>query len=279
MALSGPKMTQKGLKWPEHIKIANWNYLHSISASLAVILSCHMTSLQQIWVRGLNWPKKAEKGPKRPKIAWMSEKWHPKSSPLVFCFSCNHFEWSHDQFTTILSFGPKLAKNGRKRPQMTKNGPKVWKVTSETISIGFLLLLRSFWVVTWLVCDNFEFGAKMANNGQKWPQMTKNGLNVWKVTEIDWFDVVTALTDQFWVPLLTSSSSEAGPAKNLNFGTLKIFSCTHATDHTSSFSFTQNAEFLRARAKLDDMFFFLQKMSFCPSPYLDILGKIIELPT
>ena len=35
------------------------------------------------------------------------------------------------------------------------------------ISIGILLLLRSFWVVTWLLtCDNFEFGAKI---GQKWP--------------------------------------------------------------------------------------------------------------
>ena len=115
----------------------------------------------------------------------------------------------------------------------------------------------------------------MAKNGRKWPQMTKNGLNVWKVTEIDWFDVVTALTDQFWVPLLTSSSSEAGPAKNLNFGTLKNFSCTHATDHISSFSFTQSAKFLRTRAKSEDMFF--QKMSFCPGPFLAILGQFSHL--
>ena len=71
-------------------------------------------------------------------------------------------------FATILSLGPK---NGQTRPQMTKNGLNVWKVTSETISIGFLLLLRSFWVVTWLVCNNFEFGAKI---GQKWPKKALN---------------------------------------------------------------------------------------------------------
>ena len=172
-------------------------------------------------------------------------------------------------------WGQKLAKNGRKRPQMTKNGLNVWKVTSETISIGFLLLLRSFWVVTWLVCDNFEFGAKMAKmakNGRKWPQMTKNGLDVWKVTEIDWFDIVTALTDQFWVPLLTSSSSEAGPAKNLNFGTLKNFSWNATTDHISSFLFTQSAKFLRTRAKSEDMFF--SKNEFLSLPIFGHFGPI-----
>ena len=52
----------------------------------------------------------AEKGPKWPKLAWMSEKWHPKPSPLDFCSSCDRFEWSHDQFTTILSLGPTLTK-------------------------------------------------------------------------------------------------------------------------------------------------------------------------
>ena len=146
MALSGPKRTQNGLKWPEPIEIAIWNHLqwisaslavilsghmtslrqfwvwgqnwpkkapndrnwtkclkndirnhlHRISASLAVILSGHMTSLRQFWIWGQNWPKMAEKGPKWPKMAWMSEKWHPKPSPLDFCFSCGHFEWSHD---------------------------------------------------------------------------------------------------------------------------------------------------------------------------------------
>ena len=83
--------------------------------------------------------------------------------------------------------------------------------------------------------------AKMAKNDRKRPKMTKNGLNVCNMTEIDWFDVVTALKGQFWVSVLTSSSSEAGPAKNLNFGTVKNFSWNAATDHISSFSFTQSA--------------------------------------
>ena len=96
---------------------------------------------------------------------------HLKPSPLDFCFSCGLFEWSHDQFTTILSLRPKLAQNGRKGPQMTEISLNVWKVSSATISIGFLLLLRSFWVVTWLVYYNFEFGAKI---GQKWPKKALN---------------------------------------------------------------------------------------------------------
>ena len=78
----------------------------------------------------------AEKGPKWPKLAWMSEKWHPKPSPLDFCFSCGHFEWSYDQFTSILSLEPNWPKNGRKRLQMAKLRLKVWKMTSETISIA-----------------------------------------------------------------------------------------------------------------------------------------------
>ena len=104
-------------------------------------------------------------------MTWTHWNCHQKPSLMDFCLSCGHFEWSHNQFKTILNLGPKLAKNGWKRPQMTKNGLNVWKVTSETISIGFLLLLRSFWVVTWLVCNNFEFGAKI---GQKWPKKALN---------------------------------------------------------------------------------------------------------
>ena len=126
----------------------------------------------------------------------MPEKWHPKQSSSDFCFSCSHFEWSHAQFKTILNLGPKLAKNGRKRPQMTKIGLNVWKVTSKTISIGFLLLLRSFWVVTWLVCNNFEFGAK---NGWKRTQMTKKGLNFWKVTPKTISTGLLLLLRSFWV--------------------------------------------------------------------------------
>ena len=122
---------------------------------------------------------------------------------MDFCLSCGHFEWSHDQFKTILNLGPKLAKNGRKRPQMTKNGLNVWKVTAETISIGFLLLLQSFWVVTWPVYDKFEFGAKigwkMAKNGRKRPQMAKNDLNVWKMTFETIAIEILPLSRSFWV--------------------------------------------------------------------------------
>ena len=154
MALSGPKRTQNGLKWPEPIEIAIWNHLQWISASLAVILSGHMTSLRQFWIWGQNWPKMAEKGPKWPKMAWMSEKWHPKPSPLDFCFSCGHFEWSHDQFTTILSVRPKLAKNGRKVPQMTEIGLKSvirnhldWISASLAVILsGHMITLQQFWI-------------------------------------------------------------------------------------------------------------------------------------
>ena len=58
-----------------------------------------------------------------------------------------------------------MTKNG---PKMTKNDLNVWKMTFETIAIEILPLSRSFWVVTWLVCDNFFYGTQ---NGQKWPKM------------------------------------------------------------------------------------------------------------
>ena len=60
-------------------------------------------------------------------------------------------------------------------------------MTSETISIGILPLLRSFWVVTWLVCDNFEFGTtNWPEMVPKWPKndpkIAPNNLNGFKVT-------------------------------------------------------------------------------------------------
>ena len=45
-------------------------------------------------------------------------------------------------------------------------------VTFETIAIEILPLSRSFWVVTWLVCDTFFTGPKMAKNSKKWPKIT-----------------------------------------------------------------------------------------------------------
>ena len=64
--------------------------------------------------------------------------------------------------------------------------------------------LRSFWVVTWLFCDNFFYGTQ---NGQKWPKMAKNGpkmtqndVIVRKMTEIDLFHRFEAfLIAQGWL--------------------------------------------------------------------------------
>ena len=75
-------------------------------------------------------------------------------------------------------------------------------MTSETISIEILPLLRSIWVVTWLVCDKFEFGdkngPKLLRNGQKWPKIVRNGqkwLLSLKKTRID---LVYATSGPFW---------------------------------------------------------------------------------
>ena len=94
-------------------------------------------------------------------------------------------------------------------PKMTQklqksawNGLNVFKLTSETISIRILPLLRSFWVVTWLVCDKFEFGdkngPKLPRNGQKWPKIVRNGqkwLLSLKKTRID---LVYVTSGPFW---------------------------------------------------------------------------------
>ena len=72
--------------------------------------------------------------------------------------------------------------NDQKWLKIAPKGPnmnlKVLKVTSETISIEILLLLRSFWVFTWLACDNFKFWAKMTQNspqiGPKWHTFINN---------------------------------------------------------------------------------------------------------
>ena len=102
-------------------KSAISNHLHHISACLAIDLSGDMANLWQLRVLGKILPKMAKKIAKWQKMVWMSEKWHPKPSPSDFCSSCDHFEWSHDQFTTSWSLGPKLAK---KWPKMAEKGPK-----------------------------------------------------------------------------------------------------------------------------------------------------------
>ena len=90
----------------------------------------------------------------------------------------------YDKFEFGAKIGWKMAKNGQKRPQMAKNDLNVWKMTFETIAIEILPLSRSFWVVTWLVCDNFFYGTQ---NGQKWPKMAKNGQK-WPQNDPKWCD-------------------------------------------------------------------------------------------
>ena len=94
---------------------------------------------------------------------------------------------------------PKWPKND---PEIAQNDLNGFKVTSETISIEILPLLRSFWVVTWLVCDKFEFGdkngPKLLRNGQKWPKIVRNGqkwLLSLKKTRID---LVYVTSGPFW---------------------------------------------------------------------------------
>ena len=55
-----------------------------------------------------------------------------------------------------------------KLPKRPRNGLTVFRVTSETISIRILLLLRSFWVVTWIVCEILNSGPQI---GPIWSQM------------------------------------------------------------------------------------------------------------
>ena len=130
-----------------------------------------------------------------------------------------------------------------------------------------ILSVRQFWV--WGLNR-----PNMAERGPKWPKMAWMSV---KMTEIDWFDDVTALTDQFWVPVLTSSCSEAGPAKNLNFGTVKFFYGEPPPIIFLHFHSTKKKKKnLRTRTKSEDMFF-LKKMNLFPDPFLDILGQFSQL--
>ena len=118
-------------------------------------------------------PKMAEKGPKWQKMVWISDKWHSKPSPSDFCSSCDCFEWSYDQFMTILTLGPKLAKSGQKWPKKAPNDRKwseclkndilnhLHRISARLAIVlsGHMTSLRQFWL--W---------------GQKWPKMAKKVL-------------------------------------------------------------------------------------------------------
>ena len=70
-------------------------------------------------------PKIAKSGQKWPKKAANDQKW-PESlnsdirNHLHSISASRHFEWSHDQFTTILCFRPKLAKMAERGPKWPK---------------------------------------------------------------------------------------------------------------------------------------------------------------
>ena len=68
LAQNGPEMAPKWPrncpKWPQWVQSDFRNHLHRISAPFAVVLSCHMTSLRQIWIRVQKWPQIAPKWPK-----------------------------------------------------------------------------------------------------------------------------------------------------------------------------------------------------------------------
>ena len=94
---------------------------------------------------------------------------------VVTWLVCNNFEFGATNWPGMV---PKWPKND---PKIAPNDLNRFKVTSETISIRILLLLRLFWVVTWLVCNNFELGAtNWPGMVPKWPQngpkMTPNDL-------------------------------------------------------------------------------------------------------
>ena len=146
--------------------------------------------------------------PNIPKWSQMVLKW-PQCRKIDF----RDRDWS----AIILHLEAKIAPNGPKWSQMIPNCPKwsqivpngpkwsqndlsVFKLTSETISIGFLLLLRSFWVVTWLAYDNFKFRPKnspiIASNGPKW---SWNDLSILKLTSETISIGFLLLLRSFWV--------------------------------------------------------------------------------
>ena len=91
------------------------------------------------------------------------------------------------------------------------------------------------------------------------------------MTEIDWIDVGIALTDQFWVPVLASSSSEAWPAKNLNFAAVKNFSWTYQPRPISKGKLVLDIYFRPFSSILEVMFFL--KMAICKYLILVIFGQ------
>ena len=155
---------------------------------------------------------------------------HQKSAPLAVVFS--GYMTSRWQFEFRATNWPEMnLKWHQNDPEIAQSDLNRFKVTSKTISIKIPPLLRSFWVVTWLVCDKFEFGdkngPKLPRNGQKWPKIVRNGQN-WlfslKKTRIDLVYVPVALFDHSRVVGLLSSSREVRMGEKSDFAIVKIFS-------------------------------------------------------
>ena len=104
---------------------------------------------------------------------------------------------------------------GQKWPQMVskwpQNNPEIaqedlngFKVTSETISIEIVPFLRSLWiwVITWRVCNKFEFGdkngPKLPRNGPKWPKIVWNSQKWLKSLKKTRIDLVYVTNGPFW---------------------------------------------------------------------------------
>ena len=74
-------------------------------------------------------------------------KCHLKPSPSDFCSSHDCFEWSHDQFTIILSLRPKLVKSGQKCLKKAPNDPNWPKSPKSDIRNHFNWISASLVVI------------------------------------------------------------------------------------------------------------------------------------
>ena len=177
MAPNDLKIAEKTPKWPHCLQSDFGNHLHQNSAPLAVVLSGHMTSLQQFWVWGHKlarngpkmapkWPQNCPKWPQRVKSD-LRNHLHQNSGPLAVILS--------GHMTSLQQFwiwGHKLARNGPKMapkwPQMTSSlQGDFWNhlhrnsAPLAVILSGHMTSLRQIWV----------WGQKWPKIAPKWPKM------------------------------------------------------------------------------------------------------------
>ena len=139
-----------------------------------------------------------------PKCSQMVLKWPQcRKIDLRQRLVCHNFTFrskNSPKWSQMIPNDPKLSQMVPNSPKWSQNDLSVFKLTSETISIGFLLLLRSFWVVTWLAYNNFKFRPKnspmIASNGPKW---SWNDLSMLKLTSETISIGILLLLRSFWV--------------------------------------------------------------------------------